>query len=81
MVFLSMLDFLIVLQVKVKLNVNVKFDEGILLNHVTLAMSNAKSVCRFCAAIRNGVLGIRSLPAQAKNSDHEGDLCVPSAGF
>ena len=26
MVFLSMLDFLIVLQVKVKLNVNVKFD-------------------------------------------------------
>ena len=33
------------------------------------------------AAIRNGALGIPSLPAQAKNPDREGGLCVPSAGF
>lgn len=44
MVFLSMLDFFIILQVKVKLNVNVKFDEGILLNHVTLVMLDAEKL-------------------------------------
>ena len=58
MVFLSMLDFLIILQVNVKLNVNVKFDEGILLNHVTLVMLDAEKRiggnCR--SAVRSAVI-------------------------
>ncbi len=36
-----MLDFLIILQVKVKLNVNVKFDGGILMDYVEISAGGA----------------------------------------